>query len=314
MRYLEAMVRCERAAMDAVGEVLAQLSGGGYVADDPLDVVQAKERGGWDYTELAVGDPAWVTLRAYFAEAAEPEALMLRLREQLDLIRHLGLGQVEEPLGRFVDEEDWAHNWKQYFKPLRVGQRLVVVPSWESYTAEPDDIILQLDPGMAFGTGQHATTALCLAWLEQIVTPGLRMVDAGTGSGILAIAAAKLGAGRVCAFDVDAVAVQVARENAQTAGVADQIEVHHCLLEDAPVAAFAAAGVPGLVVANIVAGVVIPLCPQVAHLLPSGGRFLASGIIASAREQVLAAMQGAGLQPQEIREENGWLAILSVRS
>lgn len=313
MRYLEAMVRCQRAAMDAVGEVLSDLSGGGYSVDDPLDLIQAKARGGWDYSELAQGDPAWVTLRAYFASAAGPEELLDNLRTELDRLRHLDLGVIEEPAARWVDEEDWAENWKQYFKPLRVGRRIVIVPSWEQYAASPDDLLLPLDPGMAFGTGQHATTALCLAWLEELVTPGLRMIDAGTGSGILSIAAAKLGAQEIFAFDVDVVAVDVARRNVADCGVADRITVERCLMDEAPVAAFVQQGAPGLVVANIVSGVIVAICPDVAAVLQPGARFLASGIVLGDKQRVLDAMQAAGLAPQEVREENGWVAILAVR-
>lgn len=311
MRYLEVSIRCERAAADAVGQILADMTGGGYAIDDPLDIIENQRNDPWYITDIVPGDPAWVTVTGWLAEAGALEAQRLDLDRRLAELRTLGLGTVELPALRWVQEEDWANAWKAYFKPLRVGQRTVVIPSWERYDLQAGDVPLYLDPGMAFGTGTHATTALCLAWLEELVTPGARVVDAGTGSGILAIAAAKLGAGSVLAFDPDPVAVRVAEENAARNGVTDQVATIAGLIDSPAVINWAASGQPMLVVANIIASIIESICPDIARLLGEGGRLVASGIIAEKKDGVLHAMQAAGLTPVEVREEGGWVAILA---
>lgn len=311
MRYLEVRIRCERAAADAVGNILAELTGGGYAVDDPLDILENQRRGAWDYTDLTGGDPAWVHVAAWLPEAGALEEQRLTLDRRLGDLRALGLGQIGLPALRWVQEEDWANAWKAYFKPFRVGRRLVVIPSWETYNLMPDDLPIHLDPGMAFGTGTHATTALCLAWLQDLVRPGARVIDAGTGSGILSVAAAKLGAGAVLAFDPDPVAVRVAAENLERNGAAAQVRVFAGLIQAPEVADWCSGGAPDLVVANIIASIIEAISPDVERMLPEGGLFLASGIIREKQEGVLAAMSRAGLSPREIREEGGWVAILA---
>jgi len=303
VRYLEVSVRCRREAAEAVANLLSELSGGGYAVDDPLDIIINQEKGCWDATDLVPGDPAWVTLRAWFAEVKDPEQTRLRLEEELEKIRALGLGTVQAPAYAWVQEEDWSNNWKAYFKPLRVGQRLVVIPSWETYDLQEGDLPIILDPGMAFGTGSHTTTALCLRQLERLVRPGTRVLDVGTGSGILAIAAKRLGAGKVTAIDVDPVAVRVARENMARNGV--DVAVQEGTIERLPPDPY------DLIVANIVAAVIIDILPEVATRLVQGGRFLASGIITERKQEVLDAVRAAWLLPLEVWEEDGWVAILA---
>lgn len=306
MRYLEVAIRCQREAADAVGERLADLSGGGYSVDDPLDIIQNQERGAWDLTDLVPGDPAWVTVRAWLAEAGDVEHLRLTLEQGLEEIRALGLGTVEDPAYAWVKDEDWENAWKVYFKPFKVGQRFVVIPSWEEYQLQEGEIPLYLDPGMAFGTGSHPTTALCLRWLEKVVKPGARVLDVGTGSGILAIGAARLGAAPILGIDIDPVAIQVAAENISRNEAAvevrkatlDQVEPDEC----------------DLVIANIIASVIVDILPDVAPRMKKGGRFLASGIIAEKKQQVLDALTATWLLPLEVREEGGWVAILATKS
>lgn len=303
MRYLQVAIRCRRAAADAVGNLLVELTGGGYAVDDPLDIIQ--NRSSWEITDLVAGDPEWVTVQGWLAEAGDLEELRATLEHRLEEMRELGLGEIQAPVYAWVQEEDWANAWKAYFKPTRVGERLVVVPTWEQYDLLEGDLPLYLDPGMAFGTGTHPTTSLCLRRLESLVRPGMRVLDVGTGSGILAIAAAKLGACPVIGIDIDPVAVKVAQENAAQNGVSldvrpgtlDQVEPEEC----------------DVVVANIIASVIIDILPDVVTRMKKGGRFLASGIIAEKKQAVLDALTATWLLPLDVKEEAGWVAILAMK-
>jgi ribosomal protein L11 methyltransferase len=303
VRYLEVSIRCQRAAMDAVGNVLAELTGIGYSVDDPLDIIQGRAK--WEITDLVPGDPAWVTVKGWFAEANDVESHQATLAARLDEIRSLGLGTIEQPQVGWVQEEDWANAWKAYFKPTKVGERLVIIPSWEPYELAEGELPLHLDPGMAFGTGTHPTTALCLRQLEGLVKEGARVLDVGTGSGILAIAAARLGAAEVHAIDIDGVAVQVARENAAKNGVAISVAQGELAAVEG--------GNYDLVIANIIASIIIEILPEAVPRLKDGGHLLCSGIIAEKKEQVLAAITENWLLPKVIKEEAGWVSILAVK-
>jgi ribosomal protein L11 methyltransferase len=301
---LEVAIRCQREAADAVGNAVAELTGGGYAVDDPMDIIQ--NRASWEITDLVAGDPAWVVVKGWLADEGDVEGARIRLEERLASIRELGLGTVEAPAYSWVQEEDWANAWKAYFKPTRVGERLVIIPSWETFELQEGDLPLHLDPGMAFGTGTHPTTSLCLRRLESVVTPGMRVLDVGTGSGILAIASARLGAAPVVGIDIDPVAVRVAKENAERngveidvrAGTLDQVETDEC----------------DLIIANIIASIIIEILPDVASRMKKGGKFLASGIIAEKKQAVADAMTATWLLPVEIREEGGWVAILATKA
>lgn len=202
-----------------------------------------------------------------------------------------------------IAEEDWAFGWKKYYHPLPIGQRLVVCPSWEHYEKSPGQVVVTLDPGMAFGTGTHHTTKLCLERLQEVVRPGCSVLDVGCGSGILAISSLLCGAGSAVLCDIDETAVKVARENAALNGVAERCTV---------VQGDLATGVQGrfdVIFANIVADIVIRLLPDVKPHLNEGGMLVASGIVDVRRDEVLAAMEQAGLTVLDVREEKGWYAI-----
>lgn len=205
-----------------------------------------------------------------------------------------------------VRQEDWETGWKAYYHPLDIGSRLAIVPSWEEYDTER--VVITLDPGMAFGTGTHETTALCLGVLDEQIHGGERVLDIGTGSGILAIAALKLGASAADGVDIDPMCVRTAGENAALNGVQEHFRVLIGDLSDK------AEGLYDVICANIVANAIKMLAPEVPALLAPNGLFVASGIIDTRRDEVIAAVQATGLTVREVREENGWVALLATHA
>lgn len=205
-----------------------------------------------------------------------------------------------------VNEEDWADNWKQYYYPVAIGEHLVIVPEWrmDTYDRREGDIIVAMDPGMAFGTGTHETTRLCAALLERVVRPGDRVTDVGTGSGILAICAAKLGAGHIDAYDIDPMSVRVARENIEKNGCTAQISCEEAdLLAKAPDRA-------DLVTANITADIILRMAPSAGRCVRSGGYIVMSGIIDPQCENVISVMEAQGFEKIEELHENDWTGLL----
>lgn len=203
-----------------------------------------------------------------------------------------------------VHEEDWANSWKQYYKPIKTGEKLVIVPEWEEYDPTDGEIVVLMDPGMAFGTGTHETTRLCAMLLEKYVRPGDRMLDVGCGSGILAICAAKLGAGSCFACDIDPVAVRIAGENAalnQTAQVETGVSDLLAQAKKAP-------GGYHICCANIVADVIIRLSPDIGAFMEPDGVLIVSGIITERAEETVSALAAAGWHLIDERKENGWFA------
>ena len=210
-------------------------------------------------------------------------------------------------------EEEWATAWKNYYHPTKIGEQLVVCPTWEEYAPGPGELVLRLDPGMAFGTGTHHTTRLCCRLLEETVRPGDSILDMGTGSGILSIASLMLGAKRAVGVDIDPVAVRTAAENAAlnvyeepafTALAGD-------LVRDRTLAGKVGEGYD-VIAANIVADVIIAIAPAFPRHLKAGGRVVASGIILPRKEEVLAALEEVGLAIDKVEEQEGWCAVAAV--
>ncbi len=201
-----------------------------------------------------------------------------------------------------VSEEDWADSWKQYYKPIKTGKKIVIVPVWEKYEPKDGEITVLMDPGMAFGTGTHETTRLCASLLEKYVKPGDRMLDVGCGSGILAICAAKLGAAECFACDIDPVSVRIAKENAELNGTPNVV----CEESDLLKSVVAPDGGFDVCTANIVADVIIRLAPDVGEYLAEDGVLIVSGIIVERRDEVVAALKGEGFEIIDDATENGW--------
>ena len=209
-----------------------------------------------------------------------------------------------------VNEEDWANSWKAYYKPLHIGNRMVIVPAWEHYDPKENEIIVTMDPGMAFGTGTHETTRLVIELIERLVKPGMRVLDVGCGSGILAICAAKLGAAECKAYDIDPVAVRVARENIEASGEKNVT----CDVSDLLRQVDLTGGGYDLICANIVADIIIRMAPDVGAYMKEDGILLASGIITERAEEVVSALESVGLVVKERLDDNGWCALVVQKS
>ena len=205
-----------------------------------------------------------------------------------------------------VNEEDWANSWKAYYKPLHIGRRMVIVPAWEHYDAKEGEIIVRMDPGMAFGTGSHETTRLVIELLEELVTPGMRVADVGCGSGILAICAAKLGAAECKAYDIDPVAVRVAKENIADSGMTNV----SCDVSDLLKGVDLTGGQYDLICANIVADIIIRMSPDVGRYMKDDAILLASGIITERAEEVIEALNASHLKVVRRLDDNGWCALV----
>ncbi len=307
MEWAEISIQTTHEATEAVAEIFHGLGTSGVVIEDPELINSYRRSGAWDYCDIPeVKDTATVTVRAYLPvdDALDGKLRLLEARVA-DLVRYdidKGSGRIS---WREVKEEDWANAWKEHFHPVRIGERLVIKPSWEEYAAGDGELVIELDPGMAFGTGTHATTAMGLRLLEEVVRPGDTVFDIGTGSGILAVAAAKLGAATVRAVDLDPVAVRVAGENVAANAVGDRVTV---------VAGDLLTGFEGkadVIIANIVADVIIRLVPDVPSRLKDGGFFLAGGVIADRLGDVIAAVLAAGLTVEKVAEDGLWTTILA---
>ena len=226
------------------------------------------------------------------------------IQERLALLPQFGLPAVLELRVEPVQAHEWQRAWRRYFRSRRYGNCLRVQPSWSRRKPQPDEIVMVLDPGLAFGTGNHPTTALCLSLLEKYVQHGSRVADIGTGTGILAIAAAKLGAGEVIAVDNDSLAVLVARGNVERNGVQDRVWVvegdgWHALH-----------GVFDVILCNILSGFLVQTAPLVPRFLREGGVYIVSGFIGRNAREVFHAMENAGLKREEVHKRRSWVAAV----
>ncbi|MBQ7835987.1 MAG: 50S ribosomal protein L11 methyltransferase [Clostridia bacterium] len=254
--------------------------------------------------ELLARDRTVASVSVFIAAEKSPAESEGFIRQRLS---DLGVPATVECVG--VNEEDWADSWKQYYKPIKTGNRIVIVPVWEKYDKAEDELVVLMDPGMAFGTGTHETTRLCAALLEKYITPGDKMLDVGCGSGILAICAAKLGAGDCFACDIDPVSVRIANENAEINETPNVRAEMSDLLRQVP----KISGGYDICCANIVADVIIRMAPDVSEYLADDAYLIVSGIITERAEEVVDALDRAGLKLHDELRENGWFAGVVVK-
>lgn len=304
--WLELAIDADVEAVEAVSEILGRASPGGTSVEPAFELVDEGLGARVDPTRPA-------TVRAYLParDPAAAESATAVVAEALGHLKAFGLRPIGELRTRLVHESDWAEAWKAYFPVMRIGRRLVIRPTWRRHRRAPDDVVLALDPGMAFGTGLHPTTRLCLAALEALsdrgVIAGRRVLDVGCGSGILAIAALKLGAVTALGVDTDPIAVEATTANARRNAVARRLRVRHGSLPTGE-AAF------GVVLANLIAGVLVSLAPLLRDELRAGGTLVASGIFIDREDEVRRAFEGAGLTVRGRLAEGDWVALEATRT
>ncbi len=302
MQWLEIAVTTPDEWVEAVSNMFIELGTGGVAIEDPA-LFSLYLQGPQDEVALNPQSlPREPVVKAYLPVDENLDARLAALQERLSAVAP----EVSFALKtKKIREEDWAEAWKAYYKPVCAGRKLVVKPTWEEYRALPGQVVIEMDPGMAFGCGTHPSTRLCLSLLEDVLAGGEVVVDVGTGSGILAIAAALLGARRVVAVDNDPVAVATARQNVEKNRVQGVVEV---------VCGDLLTGVDSLVdvvVANIVADVIIRLAPEAVKVLKPDGLFIASGIIKGREQDVVDALHSHNFEIIERRRSDEWNALLA---
>ena len=300
MQWTDIEITVPQAYAGTAEAIATMVANGGIYIEDYSDLEQqAWEIAHVDLIEQELLDKPRdvVKVHMYLAPDENPAEVLPLFKERLE-----ASGIPYELATNCVEQEDWQNAWKKYYHAMDIGKRLAIVPGWEQY--DTDRTAITMDPGMAFGTGTHETTALCLEVLDERVRGGERVLDIGTGSGILAIAALKLGAAAAEGVDIDPMCVRTAGENATRNGVEDRLTVLVGDLSDK------ASGVYDLITANIVAAAILSLAPHVPALLAPGAVFIASGIIDTRKEEVLAGLRAAGLEPFDVREKRGWVCIV----
>ncbi len=319
MNWTEVTVETAKAGLDVLCAMLTDIGFKGFLIHDPDDYEEllAGKVGHWDYLEeglaesLTAGAP---TVTVYVPEDAQGAEQMIALRSMLDQLKHAEDAENYGSLtltSKGIREEDWANNWKQYFRPLCIGTRLWVSPTWADEPVPEGRIPLWNDPGSSFGTGQHDTTRLCLAMLEDCVHRGSRVMDLGCGSGILSIGAMLLGAERAVAIDIEQNAVEAAAVNAERNGIDLRYYETICgnVLEDAALAEQLGSGWADVLCANIVADILIAMRALFVRYLRDGGTLLLSGIIDERLDEVLSSMTEIGLKIEQVEQSAGWAAV-----
>ncbi len=318
MNWLEVTIDTSKQGLETITGILLQLGVTGFVIQDPDDFDEFLTYQGktWDYMDEDVEKlkDCPTNIKFYLAENMQGQETFKEIKKTLERMKaspeEMDYGSLEISLGN-VNEEDWANNWKKYFKPFEVGEQFVIKPTWEEYTENTDRKILEIDPNSSFGTGQHYTTQLCIEQLEKIIKPGSKVLDMGCGSGILSIATLLLGAKHVTAVDIDQNSVDIAKENFIQNGMEEEQFTLYCgnVMVDEALVKTIGQGCYDVVVANIVADVIIGMKELLKDFLKSGGTLIASGIIGDRGDEVKEHLEGVGFKVKSITEKNDWIAI-----
>lgn len=318
MLWHELTIHTTEESVEMISNFLHEAGAGGVSIEESGTLNKKQDTTYGELYDVPLNDipEGLAVIKGYFSEGTDMVELQSEVHPRIEELSEFGIdtGEVRYET-RTVDENDWATAWKQYFKPVRVSERLTIKPTWEEYTPEsPDEKIIELDPGMAFGTGTHPTTSLCLRTLETVIQGGEEVIDVGTGSGILAIGAIKLGAKHVLALDLDPVAVISARENVELNGLEQQITVKESDLLSVLGSQDPALGVQlpvKVVVANILAEIILLFVDDVYNALESGGTYIVSGIWKNKEQVVHDALVASGFEVSAIHRDEDWLAYVA---
>lgn len=311
MKWTEVSVQTANEAVEAVSNILVEAGSEGVSIEDIQDFLQVPDDGFGQIWALDEADfsKEGVIIKAYFPETLFLPEILPEIKERILKLTTYGLTIEPNTLTiHEVAEEDWATSWKKYYHALKITRFLTIVPAWEDYTPRHlDERVIRLDLGLAFGTGAHPTTHLSLQALENSVRGNETILDVGTGSGVLSIAAKALGAGKVYAYDLDEVAVQSAYDNIQLNDYAKDVHISaNDLLKGIEIEA-------DIVVANILAEVIVPLIPDAWRVLKPGGLFLTSGIIKDKKESILTHLTEQGFEIVQILQRGDWVAVTAQR-
>jgi len=311
LKWSEISIHTTHEATEAVANILHEAGASGVVIEDSADPSRIHEDQFGEIWALDKNDfPVdGVILKAYLPVNSFLIETVKDIEQSISGLSKFGIDAGENAIQtNEVDEEDWATAWKKYYHPVKISGRFTIVPTWEEYEpVESDELIIELDPGMAFGTGTHPTTVMCLQALEKYVKPGDTVVDVGTGSGVLSIGAALLGASRVHALDLDQVAVVAAKENIELNHVGETVEVKHGNLLDS------VKEPAEIIIANILAEVIISFSQDAYSILPENGLFIVSGIIGQKRDLVKEDLISKGFEIVESVLMEDWVAIIAQK-
>ncbi len=311
VKWSEISIHTTNEAVEPISNILHEAGASGVVIEDPFELIKERRDQFGEIYQLNPDDypEEGVIIKAYLPENSFLAENVEEIKEAINnlVLYNIDIGKNDVSISE-VNEEEWATAWKKYYHPVKISERFTIVPTWEDYTpVSSDELIIELDPGMAFGTGTHPTTVMCIQALERTVKAGDKVVDVGTGSGVLSIAAAMLGAEKVTALDLDEVAVNSARLNIELNKVHHAVDVKQNNLLD---------GVePGadIVVANILAEVILRFTDDVTSTVKQDGYFIASGIIQPKKQEVKEAMIDAGFEIAETLQMEDWVAIIGKR-
>ena len=318
MKYIEIDIELSKEGIEPVITGLLELGITDTVVQDPSDIDMLMDKENdyeWDYVDEKVlelkNEKPKVTV--YFEGVDEGLSMVPKIEAKLAQIKALcsegvfgdaDLGELKVSY-QVLDDEDWKDNWKEYFKPAKISEKIVVKPTWYDYERKADEEVIEIDPGMAFGTGTHETTSLCVKMLEKYLKQGHKVLDVGCGSGILAIASAKLGASDVLGIEIDPVAVEIAKENVELNQVGETVKVIEGDLTKG------VDYVADVVVANLMADLVMMLSKDAKRHLKKGGVYISSGILNEKVEKVSAAIADCGFEIVEVQEDGMWSAIVA---
>lgn len=311
MKWNEIKIKTTSEYVEAVCNILYDVGVGGVVIEDPKDlIINMKEETSWDYFDIDSLDIDYegAVVKGYLPESQDlPDKIKLIKENVYILSMQNEDSEPNQVTIAEVYEEDWANSWKKYYKPKKIGDKIVVKPSWEDYTPNEDEEVIELDPGMAFGTGTHETTTMCTRLLEKYIKQDSTVYDIGCGSGILSIVTAKLGAKKVVGVDIDEVACKVSKSNVQINSAGDTVEIKNGNLMDV------VKGKADIIVANIIADIIKVLAKDITNFMKNDSIFIASGIILEKIDEVALALEKNGLEIVSIEKLGEWSAIVSKK-